>query len=219
MLCSQILQNNYPSVNLSDTVSFALELMEEYDVQHMAVIAEEKCVGIIAKEDLLDANEMQLIKSLEPTFLNVLAKTDEHFLSALKLIGEHQLSLLPIADAQSNFAGIITATDLLARLSSFLGLEEQGAVIVLEMDKRHFSFGEISRLVETNDAYITQMNTTVSKETGMIMVTLKISKPEVSDIIATFQRYEYTVLYFFGEEQYANEIQENYRHLVNYLNM
>ncbi|TAH14413.1 MAG: CBS domain-containing protein, partial [Sphingobacteriia bacterium] len=44
-------------------------------------------------------------------------------------------------------------------------------------------------------------------------------KIEVSDIVATFQRYDYAVRYFFGEEQYANELQENYQHLISYLNM
>lgn len=219
MLCSQILENNYPSVSLTDTASFVLQLMDEYDVQHMCVVAEDRCLGIIAKADLLDADEIQTIQSLQAAILPFFAKTEEHFLTALKLISEHQLSLLPVTDTQQTLAGIVTATSLMNQLSVFLGVEEQGAIIVLEMDKRHFSFGEISRLVETNDGYITQMNTTVSKETGMVMVTIKINKPEVSDIVATFQRYEYTVLYYFGEEQYANELQENYRHLVNYLNM
>jgi acetoin utilization protein AcuB len=41
----------------------------------------------------------------------------------------------------------------------------------------------------------------------------------VSDIVATFQRYEYSVKYYFGEELYENEIKTNYDHLMNYLNM
>jgi hypothetical protein len=40
---------------------------------------------------------------------------------------------------------------------------------------------------------------------------------EVSDIIATFQRYEYSVRYFIGEEQYENELRYNYDHLMSYL--
>ena len=92
-------------------------------------------------------------------------------------------------------------------------------MIVLETDKRHFSFGEISRLVETNDAYITQLNTYTEADTGLVVVTIKINKVEVSDIVASFQRYEYIVRYYFGEEQYANELKENYNHLIAYLNI
>lgn len=114
---------------------------------------------------------------------------------------------------------MILTAELLKTLSVFLGNEDKGAVIVLETDKRNFSFGELSRLVETNDAYITQLNTYTESSTGLVIITLKINKMEVSDVVATFQRYEYVVRYYFGEEEYANELKENYRHLISYLNM
>ena len=107
-------------------------------------------------------------------------------------------------------------TDL---LGTFTGAADPGGVIVLEMDKRHFSFGEISRLVETNDAYITQLNTYQEPDSGLFIVTIRINKAEISDIVATFQRYEYAVRYYFGDEQYANELKSNYDHLLNYLNI
>ena len=74
-------------------------------------------------------------------------------------------------------------------------------------------------MVETNDAQITQLNTYFDNSQGVFFVTLKINKMELSDIIATFQRYEYQVRYFFGEEQYENELRNNYDHLMNYLNL
>jgi hypothetical protein len=41
----------------------------------------------------------------------------------------------------------------------------------------------------------------------------------VSDLISTFQRYEYNVKYYFGEELYENELKTNYDNLMNYLNI
>jgi hypothetical protein len=114
---------------------------------------------------------------------------------------------------------VILSKDLVKAVSLFLGIDEKGAVIVLETDKRNYSFGELSRLVETNDAYITQLNTYTEASSGLVVITIKINKIEVSDIVATFQRYDYVVRYFFGEEEYANELKENYHHLISYLNM
>lgn len=71
-----------------------------------------------------------------------------------------------------------------------------------------FSFGELSRLVETNDSYITQLNTYTEAGTGLVIVTIKINKIEVSDIVATFQQYDYVVRYYFGREEYANELKK-----------
>ena len=88
-----------------------------------------------------------------------------------------------------------------------MSLNEPGGLIVLEMESKNYSFNEISKLVETNDAQITQLNTNTDPETGLMQVTIKINKPGISDIVATFQRYEYNVKYYFGEELFENELQ------------
>jgi hypothetical protein len=87
------------------------------------------------------------------------------------------------------------------------------------MEKLSFSFSEIGKLVETNDAQITQLNTWPDPQSGNFYIVLRINKQEISDIVATFQRYEYQVKYYFGEELYENELRSNYDHLMNYLNI
>lgn len=219
MLASQLINVNFPSINLLDKLVFALQLMDEYDVQHLPVLSEDKFAGIISKDELLDGNEKSLVATVESALLKVSVNNEEHILTALKLISDHELSLLPVVNEQYELTGVILAKNLLHNLSRFVGNDDRGGIIVLETDKRNFSFGEISRLVETNDAYITQLNTYIEGDTGLIVITLKVNKIEISDIVATFQRYEYSVRYFFGEEAYANELKENYNHLLSYLNM
>lgn len=219
MLASQLIYTGFPAVNLFDKVSFALQLMEDYDVLHLPVLSEEKFSGVVEKDDLLDVDQDGLLATLEQSLKKVSVKGEEHFLVAVKLTAEHGLTILPVINEHSELVGIIPAKSLFVHVSRFIGNEEKGGIIVLETDKRHFSFGEISRLVETNDAYITQLNTYPESDTGLIVVTIKINKIEVSDIVATFQRYDYAVRYYFGEEQYANELRENYNHLLSYLNM
>lgn len=219
MLASKLIITGFPAVNLFDKVSFALQLMEDYDLLHLPVLSEEKYAGIIAKDELLDADEDGLLASLEHSLKKISVKGEEHFLVAVKLIAEHELTLLPVVNEQAELSGSISLASLLAQVSRFIGNEEKGGIIVLETDKRHFSFGEISRLIETNDAYITHLNTYAEGDGGQIIVTIKVNKIEVSDIVATFQRYDYSVRYYFGEEQYANELKENYHHLMSYLNM
>jgi CBS domain-containing protein len=219
MLASQLTNSGFPAINLLDKLSFALQLMDEYDVLHLPVLSEDTFAGIISKDDLLDGNENTLIATVESSLQKISIKGEEHFLTALKLIADNELSLLPVVNEQYELIGVILSKDLLHNLSRFVGNDDRGGVIVLETEKRNFSFGEISRLVETNDAYITQLNTYAEGDTGLVIITLKVNKIEISDIIATFQRYEYIVRYFFGEEEYTNELKENYNHLISYLNM
>lgn len=219
MLSSQLINSGFPAVNLFDRVSLALQLMDEYDVLHLPVLIEEKYTGLVTKDDLLDADDSSSLATLQSSLIHVSVKGEEYFLSALKLMAENELSLLPVINEQSELLGVITSKDMVRRMSMYVGTEERGGIIVLEIEKRNFSFGEISRLVETNDAYITQLNTYTEADTGLVVVTIKVNKIEISDIVATFQRYEYIVRYYFGEESYANELKENYNHLISYLNM
>jgi len=219
MLASQILHTGFPSLHLTDRVSLALQLMDEYDVQHLPVLSEDHYVGLIAKSDLLDVDEDQSIATIQDQFANLSIKGEEHFLVALKMAAEREFSLVPVINEQSELLGVITLANLIQQLSRFVGNEEKGGVIVLEISKRNYSFGEISRLVETNDALITQCNTFTEPETGLIIITLKVNKIEISAIVATFQRYDYAVRYYFGEESYTNELKDNYNHLLAYLNV
>ena len=219
MLATQLINSGFPSVHLTDSASLALQLMDDYDVQHLPVISEEKFMGLVAKADLLDLSKEQAIGADSSFILPYSINGEEHFLTALKLAAEKEISLVPVINDQLELLGVISITELLYRLSNFLGNNEPGGLIVLEISKRNFSFGEISRLVETNDALITQCNTFTEPETGLVIITLKINKIEISAIVATFQRYEYIVRYYFGEEQYANELKDNYNHLLAYLNV
>ncbi|TAG30762.1 MAG: CBS domain-containing protein [Sphingobacteriia bacterium] len=217
MLVSQLLNTSFPSLNIADKVIFALQLMDDYDLLHLPLVSEDKLLGVVAKEDLLDMDEASQLSAelIKPFYI----KQEEHFLGAIRLIANNELSLLPVVNAQMELTGVLLTKELLKTISIFVGNEDRGAVIVLETDKRNFSFGELSRLVETNDSYITQLNTYTEAGTGLVIITLKINRIEVSDIVATFQRYDYTVRYYFGEEEYANELKENYQHLLSYLNI
>ena len=87
------------------------------------------------------------------------------------------------------------------------------------MERSQFAISEISRIVESNDCNILHLNTTTDETTGLLTVTLHINKREIAIVVSTFERYEYDVIYFFGNEKFENEIHNNYRHLMNYLDI
>jgi acetoin utilization protein AcuB len=217
MLVNQLITNHYPTVDPDDKVSLALQLMDDFDILHLPVVDNNKYLGLISKDDLLDVDDAGVLQFLLHDLLVKSVKQSEHFLSALKLASVNSLSLVPVVNNEMEWVGAITCQELLKAATMYTGAEEPGAVIVLEMERKSYSFGEISRLVETNDAHITQFNTYSESETGLLVVNIKINKLEVSDIISTFQRYEYSIRYFIGEEHYENELRYNYDHLMSYL--
>ncbi len=219
MLNKEIISASVPTLNLNDSVSQALELMSEFHVSQLPVVNDEKYVGLIFEEDLLNANEEEKIQTLENRFSRIAVHANTHFIESIQAAHDYDLTVIPVVDKEQEFIGSIAALDLLKNFAKISGASEPGGVIVLELEQRNFSFSEISKLVETNDAQITQLNTYWDNSSETFLVTLKINKFEISDIVATFQRYDYQIKYYFGEELYENELRNNYDHLMNYLSI
>ena len=218
MLTKELQSQSLPYLHLHDKVYQALQMMNDNHVTHLPIVEGEKYIGIISEEDLLQVdNDHAELETMQQSFGNASVKTNDHFLKTIQVAAENGLSVVPVVTNDNELIGAVVYNDLLKYASEFMSLNEPGGLIVLEMEGHQYSFNEISRLVETNDAQITQLNTSNDPETGMMEVTLRINKPEVSDIVATFQRYDYNVKYFFGEELYANELKSNYDNLMNYL--
>lgn len=216
MLTRDLISNSIPYLHKDDKVFHALQLMNDYHVAHLPVVENESYLGIISEDQLLQTDEENTIKELQVTDGTTSVQANDHFLKAIQTAVVNKLSIVPVVE-EKQLVGIVTYNDLLKNASEFMSLNDPGALIVLEMESRNYSFTEINRIVESNDAQITQLNTFTDAETGIMQVTIRINKLEVSDIISTFQRYEYNVKYYFGEELYENELRTNYDNLMNYL--
>jgi len=220
MLTIELINNNIPRLKLQDTVSKAIQLINDFRVTHLPVVAEDKYLGLISEEDLLDIEEEKMpMELLQETFIDVAVHDNEHFLNAVNCCNQFDTSVVPVINEEKELVGVITSTDLLKALGNFAGTNEIGGIIVLEMERSQFAISEISRIVESNDATILHLNTTVHPDTGMLTVSIHTNKKEIASIVATFERYDYDVIYYFGNENFENEIHSNYRHLMNYLDI
>jgi CBS domain-containing protein len=218
MLTRDLISNSIPYLHKEDKVYHALQLMNDYHVVHLPVVENENYLGIVSEELLLQSDDEVRLESLPITDGTTSVQANDHFLKAIQTAVANKLSIVPVVQ-EKQLMGIVTYDDLLRNASDFMSLNDPGGLIVLEVEKGQYSFAEISRIVESNDAQITQLNTFTDPETGITQITIRVSKQEISDVIATFQRYEYAIKYYFGEENYENELKNNFDNLMNYLNI
>ncbi|TXI35514.1 MAG: CBS domain-containing protein [Niabella sp.] len=219
MLVKDLSLESLPQVKISDKVGDVLNLMYQYQTESLPVVEDGKFAGIIKEELLLNSDDNLELSNLPLTMKEAFVNEHDHVLKAIMIATTSQFSHVPVLNSDGNLVGELDEGTLLLAISSFMDLNEPGAIIVLETDAVQYSFSEISRLVEGNDAQITQLNSSANKETGKMTVTIKVNRQEVSDLVATFQRHEYDVRYYFGEEQYTNELKNNYDNLIHYLNI
>lgn len=217
--CSQLLETNLPTIDLHDKVD---QVLLEFDAAHLVylpVLDGTQFLGMIHEEDLLEFSASTTIESIQHVLVKHSVRPGDHLLQALRIKAKYYLQAVPVVNEKNEWEGIIHAEKLLDALSTMIGAVDPGSFIVLELSRSDYAPGIINRLVESNDAMIMQMNTIVDQHSGLMQVVLKINKEEISDIVASFQRHEYTVLYYYGEETYDNALQNNLDHLFNYLNI
>lgn len=219
MLVSSIVSKALPFLHLEDKVSFALQCMDDFDVQHLVLVSEDLFIGLVSKSDLMDVDETQTLASLSDQLLKIAINGNAHYLTALDLFTKHQLTLLPVLNEQQECIGVITQAQLNDSLANFLGVAKPGAILVLSVSPYHYSLSEMSRIVETNNAQIVQFNSYYDETTGNLIITLKLNKDEAAAIIATFERYEYQIVQYFGNSPLHNDIESHYQNLMNYLDV
>ncbi len=220
MLTLDLISNNIPRLKLQDTIGKAIQLVTDFRVTHLPVVADDKYMGLLSEEDLLDAeSESFTIETLQEHFIAASVKDNVHFLNAVTVSTQFESNIIPVVNEDGDLAGVIAAVELLKALGNFSGANEIGGIIVLEMERLQFAISEISRIVESNDCTILHLNSFSDPITGMLTVTLHVNKREIAALVATFERYDYDVIYYFGNENFENEIHSNYRHLMNYLDI
>ena len=142
-----------------------------------------------------------------------------HLLNALDVLATHHIGLLPVLNDHQEVIGVVPQKDMITHLAEYLGVHLPGAILVLSILPYHYSLAELSRLIESNNAQILQMNTLFDEANGMIRLTIKINKEELDAIMATLQRYNYEIVHYFSKSPLHNDIEHHYHHLMNYLDV
>jgi acetoin utilization protein AcuB len=134
-------------------------------------------------------------------------------------MSNYKLSLLPVTIDGTTYVGAVSAPDLLNQLTDMKSVKAPGGVLVLEMPERDYSLTEIARLVEENDAKILSASITSSVSQEYSEVTLKINRQDLSAIIQTFERYDYTIKASYQKQRFSDSLQNRYEELMKYLNI
>jgi predicted transcriptional regulator len=217
--CSQLLETNFSTLDLHDKVEQVLLEFEENKHDYLPVLDGNLFLGMVHEEDILDFSPDTELSSIQHVLVKHGVRPNDHILHALRVRSKYYLHAVPVVNEKNEWEGLISEEKLLDAVTAMIGASDPGSFLIIEMMRSEYAPGIINRLVESNDAMIMQMNTVADAQTGMIQVLLKINKEEISDIVATFQRHEYNVLYYYGEETYDNALQNNLDHLFNYLNI
>jgi len=221
MLARELIRQTVNPLHTDEEAVNALAWMDEMRVQHAPVVVDNKLMGLISEEEILVKNTIE-----EPISKHTLQVAGcrvldtQHLLDVIRVIADQKLTLVPVIDKKETYLGCITLNTVVYEFANVASLQQPGSIIVLEVNQHDYSLGEISRIVESNDAKVLSSYVNSFRDSTRIEVSIKVNKIDTSSIIQTFNRYNYLIVAAYSEESKLEELySKRYESLMKYLNV
>ena len=222
MLVKDFITKEIPVLKSFNTGDYALTLMDDFKQKQLPLVEGSVYKALISEKDLLALdNPFVPLQNLTPKRENApFLFPDQSVLDALAHIVRQQVSLLPVSNTKGEYLGVITLETLCKELSELCGAETTGSAIVLELRATDYALSDIVRILESNQAHLLSMLTKPQSETGKILLLLKIDLEDASPVIRSFERFNYTVLYYFMKQGMIDDmLQQRVNELFFYMNI
>jgi len=220
MFAGELIADGIPPVHTSDSIQKVLDRMVEFRVRHLPIVNEEQFLGLIAESDILPEMDIQTsIGSLALSLVNPYVREDQHIYDVIRLFYEQQLTVVPVLDVKKNYLGIIPINAMNTYFAAITSVAQPGGIIILEIDNKSNSLAHMAQIVESDNAQVLSSYVRTFPDSTRMEVTLKVNKQDISNIIATFLRYEYDVKATFNHSEHDDGAMDRYASLMNYLNL
>ncbi len=219
MVAENLISSAVLPLRTSDTGKMALYSMENFNVRHLPIVNNRQLLGVIGEDDILIHNSGEPIGSYVLSLNHSFVKKSDHIYEVMRLLAEHQLTIIPVVDDEGDYVGMISLEDVLNYFAKTAAFSESGSIVVLEFQQRGYSLAEIARLVEAEGATILSTFVTSYPQDSLVEVTLKINRQDIRGIIQAFDRFGYEIKASYNEEEYLESLQGRFDALMNYLNV
>jgi acetoin utilization protein AcuB len=220
MFAGELIADAIPPVHTSDTIQKVLDRMVEFRVRHLPIVNEEQFLGLLAESDIQPEMDPQTsIGALALSLVNPYVRDDQHVYDVIRLFYEQQLTVVPVLDIKKNYLGVIPITAMNEYFATITSVSQPGGIIMLDISNKNNSLAHMAQIVESDNAQILSSYVRSFPDSTRMEVTLKINKRDISNIIATFLRYEYDVKATFNHSEHDDGAMDRYASLMNYLNL
>jgi acetoin utilization protein AcuB len=220
MVAAELISDLVLPVKPTDTVEKVHLLLTEFRVNELPVVDEDRFLGLITEDDLIEIiDEDLIVSSLSILNPHIFVRENQHAYDVTRMFYAQKLSVLPVLDMKGSYLGVINSNALTNYFATMTSAMEPGAIIVLEISNRDNSLAQMAQIVESDKAQVLSSYIRTSTDSGRLEVTLKVNKKEVSAIIASFNRYNYIVKEVYNQSQSEDDSMNRYDLLMNYINL
>ena len=219
MKAVKLISSSIISLLPDDDGNRALELMNLYRVNHLAVVKNDFYLGVVSDKEINNWNSVdEYIEEHLPNLASPHVIYNQHLFDIIEVLEKNNLSVVPVLDENKQYKGVITNRKLLYTIANSAAIQSVGGVIVLQMNNNDYSLTEISNIIENNDTKILSTYVTSTPDSTKMELTIKINKTEITPIIKDLERYEYSIVASYKEDDEDIDFMNRYEQLMRFLN-
>ena len=221
MLAIDLVNYDIPALKTSDTIEKALQLIDDSRFSQLAVTQDGEYIGMLDEDELLEHDLTNSVGSIRPDMSGVFVLGFQHLYELLGTVSRYDLKTLAVVEEDQKLIGCIAAADIYQRFAQQIGTYEPGAILVMSLNNRDYSLSEISRLIEAENVKITSSYVSGNTQdfSNPLRVTLKLNKTDISIIIATLERFGYSIEAAYAHAPVTNTDKDRYDMLMKYLSI
>ena len=220
MLAIDLISEEVPPLKDSDSGKLAMNWMEDFHLAELPVIKGNHFLGLITGDDILDENdEEKSLREYKIELKKVFVHQYEHVYEVIGKMSAAKLRIMPVLDEEAQYLGCISVDTIIDKISNLAAMKDPGGILQLELNVNDYSLSEISNIVESNGAKILSSYIITHDDSTKMDVTIKVNKTDLSAVIQTFERYNYTIAASYHKSEMEAEIKRKFEAFLHYLNM
>jgi CBS domain-containing protein len=210
--------NSLPVFVLEDSLDTVIEFFKTTTFSHVAIVEKGRFLGLLAENDLETFEKNKKIEDYRYNLESFFVLKETGWLDILEVFARNDANLLPVLNDNTEVLGYYDLTDLVGLFIDIPFFTEPGGILVIAKGKKDYSFSQITQIVESNNTRLLGAFITDSRD-DLIQITLKISTESMNEVVQTFRRYNYNILFGNLEDKFLENLKKRSNYLDKYLNV
>ncbi|GGW40112.1 CBS domain-containing protein [Arenibacter certesii] len=207
-----------PVFKVTDSLKEVIQYFNQTAYSHVAVEDDGLYIGMLEKNDVDNYGADKIIEEYRCQLATFFARPEASWLDVLELFSKNEANVLPIVNNEGKVVGHYDLIDVVNLFIDTPFFTEPGGILVLAKGIKDYSFSEIAQIVESNNLKLIGAFITDSRN-DVIQITIKIGATHLNEVIQSFRRYNYTILYGNDDDQFLEDLKERSDYLDKYLNV
>jgi len=215
MFITDYISKDYPAFNTGDSIEEANEVAKEFGYSHVFIKKKGIYQGALS-QPFLEESPDGTLASLAIHYEKFAITEDSNLLDSIKLFHTFNSNVVPVINTTEKYLGYLSCDDIFNEFSKYPLFSENGAVMIVQTNGRHYSLSEVCRIVESNNGKIYGCFISAVSD-DYIQITLKFNAENTSSIDETFERYGYSVVQKFYDDEKEDLLKDRFGFLGKYL--